>query len=135
MPANEEYLRSPKLMHRVFCGSALLLLVTTVWMMWADYNDEWRGYQRNAFKYQAGRLQARQASMKSAADHVARVTELESRREQAKRELAALDKALKDGKLTLKDFDSEQEPEQFHGLRERLKPVFDRLGKDELTVE
>ena len=135
MPANEEYLRSPKLMHRVFCGSSLLLLLTTVWMMWADYNDEWRGYQRNAFKYQAGRLQARQASMKSATEHVARVTELESHREQAKRELAALDKALKDGKLTLKDFDSEEEPEQFRALRDRLKPVFDRLGKDELTVE
>ena len=33
MPANEEYLRSPKLMHRVFCGSALLLLLTTTTMM------------------------------------------------------------------------------------------------------
>ena len=48
MPATDDYLRSPKLMHRVFCASALLLLFTTAWMMYADNNDEWRTYQRQA---------------------------------------------------------------------------------------
>ena len=88
MPANEEYLRSPKLMHRVFCGSALLLLLVTVWMMWADYNDEWRVYQRQSFKYQAERLKARESSMKTAADHEQRVKEIEARLKDAKEGLA-----------------------------------------------
>ncbi|MBS0206666.1 MAG: c-type cytochrome [Planctomycetes bacterium] len=79
MPANEEYLRSPNLMHRVFCGSALLLLLVTVWMMWADYNDEWRTYQRQAFKFQGARLKAREESMKSAPEHVHKVAEIEKR--------------------------------------------------------
>ena len=48
MPATESYLRNIKSMHQVFCLSAVVLLVCTVWMMWADYDDEWRGYQRKA---------------------------------------------------------------------------------------
>lgn len=49
MPATDDYLRSPKSMHRVFFASAVLLLAVTLWMMWADYNDEWRTFQRQAF--------------------------------------------------------------------------------------
>jgi cytochrome c551/c552 len=90
MPANEEYLRSPKLMHRVFCGSALLLLATTVWMMWADFNDEWRGYQRKAFKYQADRLKALAKSEETDPAYTARVAELSARRDKADQDLKAV---------------------------------------------
>ena len=90
MPANEEYLRSPKLMHRVFCGRALLLLLTTVWMMWADYNDEWRTYQRQAFKFQAARLRAREESMKSAPEHTHKVAEIQKRISALTEELAGV---------------------------------------------
>eukprot|EP00456_Euglypha_rotunda_P077349 TRINITY_DN729_c0_g1_i1.p1 TRINITY_DN729_c0_g1~~TRINITY_DN729_c0_g1_i1.p1 ORF type:complete len:1351 (+),score=347.08 TRINITY_DN729_c0_g1_i1:6541-10593(+) len=83
MPANEEYLRSPKLMHQVFCGSALALLVITVWMMQADFGDEWRGYQRAAFKLQADRLKAREASMRSDPAHEAKVADAMERRAKA----------------------------------------------------
>src|SRR5258708_430704 len=48
MPATEGYLRNIKSMHQVFCLSAVVLLVCTVWMMWADYDDEWRHFQREA---------------------------------------------------------------------------------------
>jgi hypothetical protein len=47
MPATDDYLRNIKTMHKVFCLSAVVLLACTVWMMWADYADEWRGYQRS----------------------------------------------------------------------------------------
>lgn len=87
MPANEEYLRSPKLMHQIFCGSAILLLLVTVWMMYADFNDEWRGYQRQAFKLQAARLKSREMSLKQDAEHKAKVKEIEERREKAKASL------------------------------------------------
>lgn len=59
MPATEEYLRDLKVMHKVFCASALALLAVTVWMMWADYADEWRGFQRKAMTHIADRNKAR----------------------------------------------------------------------------
>lgn len=59
MPATEDYLRDPKLMHKVFCASAVTLLAVVVWMMWADYADEWRGYQRDALKFIAAKDRAR----------------------------------------------------------------------------
>ena len=90
MPANEEYLRSPKLMHRVFFGSSLLLLLTTVWMMWADYNDEWRTYQRQAYKFQAARSKAREESIKSDPIRAERVKKLEASRDAAIAELKAV---------------------------------------------
>jgi len=88
MPATDDYLRSPKMMHRVFCASSLLLLFTTVWMMWADYNDEWRTYQRQAFTHQAARLKARENQIKAAPEHKAKVEELAGRIDSAKKELA-----------------------------------------------
>jgi hypothetical protein len=87
MPANEEYLRSPKLMHQVFCGSALLLLIVTVWMMQADFGDEWRGYQRASFKLQATRLKARQASMEQNPAHEAKVADADARLKAADEQL------------------------------------------------
>lgn len=59
MPATEDYLRNIKTMHKVFCLSAVVLLACTVWMMWADYVDEWRGYQRQAQLNIADRDKAR----------------------------------------------------------------------------
>ncbi len=90
MPANEEYLRSPKLMHQIFCGSALLLLLVTVWMMWSDYNDEWRSYQRQAFKFQAERLKGREKSLETDPAHVAKVAETEARIKEAQEGLVAV---------------------------------------------
>ena len=90
MPATDDYLRSPKLMHKVFCASSLLLLFTTVWMMWADYNDEWRTYQRRAFTLQAERLKTRENQIKAAPEHKAKVEELKGRIDSAKKSLAAV---------------------------------------------
>ena len=159
MPANEEYLRSPKLMHRIFCGSALLLLLVTMWMMWADYNDEWRTYQRNAFQYQAERLKAREATLKADAAHQARLEELAKQKVEAEQitseRLAALAELHqkfaeidedKDGKISYEDIPEEFEiasssqPEAKAGddkqpapktqkFRELLKGDFDRVAK------
>src|SRR5690348_10946755 len=72
MPATEDYLRNIKTMHKVFCLSAVVLLACTVWMMWADYVDEWRGYQRQAQRNVAdrdrSRINAIQADPKFKAD-------------------------------------------------------------------
>ncbi len=34
-------------LNRLFLASSLLLLVTTVWMAWQDYDRNWKGYQRS----------------------------------------------------------------------------------------
>ncbi len=57
----------------------------TLWMMWADYADEWRGFQRQALKNIAARDKARidaikgdqgfQAEAKAAADELSSVTD------------------------------------------------------------
>ena len=87
MPATDDYLRNLKLMHRVFCGSAVLLLGTTLWMMWADYDDEWRTYQRQAFTYQAERLKARENAVSASPDYKEKVSELAQRIQAADVEL------------------------------------------------
>lgn len=69
MPATEDYLRDIKLMHKVFAVSAMALLGTTVWMMWADYADEWRGYQRAAMKAIADRDRAQIKAIKNDSEY------------------------------------------------------------------
>ncbi len=43
----------------VFAGSSVLLLGATLWMIWADYSREWKGYQRQFFEMER-ELTARQ---------------------------------------------------------------------------
>ncbi len=79
MPATDDYLRDPKWMHKVFCASAVLLFVVTLWMMWADYNDEWRTVQRKAFQLQANRDKAREEKIKSDPAFKSTVAELKEK--------------------------------------------------------
>src|SRR4029077_9583894 len=53
MPATEENFRSLRTMHVVSAASAFALLVATLWMMKADYADEWRGIQATNYKLRA----------------------------------------------------------------------------------
>ncbi|MBI3863452.1 MAG: c-type cytochrome [Planctomycetia bacterium] len=53
MPATEDFARNLRTMHVVSAASALALLATTLWMMKADYTDEWRGIQRVAQEQEA----------------------------------------------------------------------------------
>src|SRR5579863_5175341 len=50
MPATEDNFRSLRTMHVVSAASAFALLVATLWMMKADYADEWRGIQATNYK-------------------------------------------------------------------------------------
>ena len=45
MPATEQTWRNIKVLHVVFGASALLMLATTIWMLAADHNRQWKGYQ------------------------------------------------------------------------------------------
>jgi hypothetical protein len=89
MPATENYLRPIKKMHQVFCLSAVALLACTVWMMWADYADEWRGYQRQALKYVAERDRNRIAAIQSDPGFQEKLNALQTEKQAADRALDA----------------------------------------------
>src|SRR5579872_1025306 len=57
MPATEDVWRNLRTMHIVSAASAFALLASTLWMMQADYADEWRDVQRVGFKLQAQQLE------------------------------------------------------------------------------
>lgn len=48
MPANDQYWRDLPQMHKVFAGSAIVLLLATLLMMYKDESRSWREYQREA---------------------------------------------------------------------------------------
>jgi peptidoglycan hydrolase CwlO-like protein len=56
MPATEDNFRSLRTLHVVSAASAFALLASTLWMMQADYADEWRGIQKTAYKLQAEQI-------------------------------------------------------------------------------
>ena len=96
MPATEDYVRNPKTMHKVFCASAVLLFAVTIWMMWADYNDEWRTFQRNAFAFQAKRDMSREERIKTDPTFKQNVADLSAKFE-------AATKALEEHKAELEE--------------------------------
>ncbi|MBL8851332.1 MAG: c-type cytochrome, partial [Planctomycetaceae bacterium] len=63
MPATEQYWRPLSTMHKVFAGSALLLLVATLVMMAFDQNREWRRYQLESEEIKTEQLEAERASI------------------------------------------------------------------------
>jgi len=94
MPATDDYLRNPKLMHKVFCASAVALLGVTLWMMWADYADEWRDYQRQALAHIAARDKARIAEIESEPEHKEAVAAARQQEQLAKQELGSREAEL-----------------------------------------
>lgn len=94
MPATDDYLRSPKMMHQVFCASAVLLFAVTIWMMWADYNDEWRDYQRTSFNLIAARDKKRETQIKDDPTFQKNVAELKGKLTEAKTQLGEHEKSL-----------------------------------------
>jgi len=116
MPATDDYLRSIKSMHKVFFASAALLLAVTLWMMWADYNDEWRGYQRQAFDHQAKKAESREAKIKNDPAFKKNVTDLEEKLTNAKKSVGENKAEVE--KLTAK---AKQAKEKAEGFMRALK--------------
>ncbi len=48
MPVSTDTLRDQNKLHLIFAVSAVVLLVSMVWLVWADYSRVWRHYQRDA---------------------------------------------------------------------------------------
>lgn len=65
MPANEQTWRNTRLLHVVFGVSAVAMLVSTIWMLVADHEREWKQYQRTFRKVAVWQADAREAQERS----------------------------------------------------------------------
>ncbi len=66
MPATESTWRNLKLMHIVFGVASVAMLLTTVWMLAADHNRSWKGYQRTFRDIETWNADARMGEQQSA---------------------------------------------------------------------
>ena len=94
MPATENCLYRPKTMHKVFCLSSVALLACTVWMMWADYADEWRYYQREALARIAAQDKARIAQIEADPEFRKELAALDQKKTQVEEALKAKEPEL-----------------------------------------
>ena len=72
----------------VFAASGLFLFFSSVWMVWDDYDREWKGYQRQFVLLETEVTQAGLAVAESDVDQ-AEIAQLVSERSQAEQELAS----------------------------------------------
>src|SRR5579863_9953728 len=76
MPATEQTWRNPKFMHVVFGISGVAMLVTTIWMLAADHNREWKPVQRKFRDIETWYTQAK-INDQDSADYEAKKNELD----------------------------------------------------------
>ncbi len=86
MPATEDVWRNLRKLHVVSAASAFALLAATLWMMQADYADEWRGIQRIATEEEVDQIDSDLAGL-TTEEFKAREKELRGKRDQAEAEL------------------------------------------------
>jgi len=107
MPATEETRYNQKVMHVVFGASALLMTVTTLWLLAKDHNREWKQIQLTDRHKEAWTLQAQ---------HAAREDELSTIRDESEASLLQMQSQAIDPSLIgrFKDLvdDASQQPGQ-----------------------
>ena len=72
----------------VFAASGLFLFFSSIWMVWDDYDREWKGYQRQFVLLETEVTQAGLAAAEAGIDP-ARIAQLQDDRVQAEQELAS----------------------------------------------
>ncbi len=87
MPAKDDYLRDPNKMHRIFALSSVILTIAVICMTVADYDDEWRDYQRTFNALEAARLD-REAEAITTEDYDVAIANLTAAVEEANASLA-----------------------------------------------
>ena len=71
----------------VFAASAIFMFFSTLWMVWDDYDREWKGYQRRFVQLETEVTQAGLAAAQAEVDQAA-LGDLQARRAAAEQELA-----------------------------------------------
>ncbi|HUG19212.1 MAG TPA: c-type cytochrome, partial [Planctomycetaceae bacterium] len=98
MPATDEYVRSPKQMHRIFALSTVLMFIAFLWMMVADHADEWRDYQTVFNDINVARLEQDQAQFDS--------QDFQAQSAALKAEMEAAEKAVESNKSAIDELQS-----------------------------
>ena len=92
MPATELVWRNLKAMHVVFAASSVAMFGATVWMVAADYDDQWRTTQRVFDEIEATKLEQELQSVETPEYSKQRETlesEIAAQRGEAQEELRA----------------------------------------------
>ncbi len=90
MPATESNYRDVKKVHVVFAVSAVIMLLTTLWMMAADQAREWTGYQRSFEKLQTQKQIAAINSIEKSPQYETSKEELDAKKKAAKEHLESI---------------------------------------------
>lgn len=106
MPATEDVWRNLKTLHVVSAASALALLASTVWMLQADYADEWRPIQRMRDRLEAQQIDADLAVLDNK-DFQAREAELNESVSAARQEVDSQKSKLEPVAKEVKHLDGE----------------------------
>ena len=110
------------LLHLIFAVSSVVLLVSTLWMIWADYSREWKGYQRQFFQMERD-LTARQMREAQQAIDQADLQRVEAELREAEAALIAERNALDAVEAEIASLD---ERRTLADIREReIKAVYD----------
>ena len=90
----------------VFAASSLFVLFTTVWMVWDDYDREWKNYQRD---FTALEMEVTRAGLAEAQVDIdqARVAELTAQRSAAEQGLASSAASIEELEVQLAEVDTQ----------------------------
>ena len=72
----------------VFAASSLFLFVTSIWLIWDDFDREWKGYQRRFIALESEVTQLNLAAERATVDQQ-RLDELSNERATAEQELVS----------------------------------------------
>ena len=90
----------------VFAASGLLLFFSSIWMVWDDYDREWKEYQRQFVLLETEVTQAGLAAAQSEVDQT-QVAQLQSERAEAEQELASNQSAIDELEGQLDEIEAE----------------------------
>src|SRR5580704_16774864 len=90
MPATESNFRDVKKVHVVFAVTAVIMMLTTLWMMAADQAREWTGYQRSFEKLQSQKQIAAINSIEKSPQYETSKEELNAKKETAEAHLKTI---------------------------------------------
>ena len=122
MPATEQTWRDSKLMHLVFGVTALIMLVSTIWVMVVDHQREWKGYQRTIRDVEAGTAEARIAQQNNA-QYSEKLKEYREKLDAARQEVPP----LADISLFLSEIK--------HGSQEKITPPYNETQYHQLETD
>jgi len=137
MPATDQYWRNLPQMHKIFAGSAILLLLATVLMMYKDESRSWRRYQIEAEDLRALRLQSEIDGIETE-EFLANVSAIKTEIDKAKEGVSKKLDEIKAAKRELSVLEGElqvlaRESKRLNAERDKSRADYDIAIRDALT--